>query len=112
MLECTLAINGVRMYFLDGKHISRNFAQKYASEKDIKLAQCRTITPGTKLAQAKRKIEELKKVVETIKSEKQIEYVDRPVVEKIIEKQIEYVERPKLGTEILIDHEQKEKIKH
>lgn len=43
-LECTMSINGVRMYFLNGKHVSQDYARQYSKMKNINLAKCITIS--------------------------------------------------------------------
>ena len=56
MFECVLSNNEVRMYFLEGKHVSREYMKAYTTKLGKKLPQCRSITENTKLLRLKKKV--------------------------------------------------------
>jgi len=55
-MECVLAKNGVRMYYIEGKHVSHEFAKIYAQKTKRRMATCKEVSENSKMLRLKRRI--------------------------------------------------------
>ena len=60
MIECVLSSNDIRMYYIDGKHVSKEYMKLYVKKFNSKMPYCKGITENTKLNRLKKKVIELK----------------------------------------------------
>ena len=60
MIECVLSSNDIRMYYIDGKHVSKEYMKLYVKKFNSNMPYCKAITENTKLNRLKKKVIELK----------------------------------------------------
>jgi hypothetical protein len=60
MIECVLSSDDIRMYYIDGKHVSKEYMKLYVKKFNSKMPYCKAITENTKINRLKKKVKELK----------------------------------------------------
>ena len=60
MIECVLSSNDIRMYYIDGKHVSKEYMKLYVKKFNKNMPYCKPITENTKINRLIKKVKELK----------------------------------------------------
>ncbi len=63
MIECVLSSNDIRMYYIDGKHVSKEYMKLYVKKFNKKMPYCVSISKNTKLNRLKKQVKELKNIL-------------------------------------------------